>query len=85
MQPEIKSITIYIRQEQLDEFVRGENYNSLVWTLTPGDFFFFKQVQVQISLDTYYQLVDAQNSNQHTDVDMDAQSYFDPNQLEYPF
>jgi hypothetical protein len=82
MQPEIKSITIYVRQEQLDSFMRGENYNSLIWTLTPGDphaggFFSFKQVQMQVSLDTYYKLVDAQGT---VDESMETD-----NQLEFPF
>jgi hypothetical protein len=82
MQPEIKSITIYVRQEQLDSFMRGENYNSLIWTLTPGDpyaggFFSFKQVQMQVSLDTYYKLVDAQSTG---DESMETD-----NQLEFPF
>jgi hypothetical protein len=82
MQPEIKSITIYVRQEQLDSFMRGENYNSLVWTITPGDpyaggFFSFKQVQMQVSLDTYYKLVDAQGT---VDENMETD-----NQLEFPF
>ena len=82
MQPEIKSITIYVRQEQLDSFMRGENYNSLIWTLTPGDphaggFFSFKQVQVQVSLDTYYKLIDAQSTG---DESMETD-----NQLEFPF
>ena len=83
MQPEIKSITIYVRQEQLSNFMRGENYSSLIWTLTPGDphagdFFSFKQVQLQVSLDTYYKLVDAQNI-------VGDQGMEDMNQLQFPF
>jgi hypothetical protein len=82
MQPEIKSITIYVRQEQLGSFMRGENYNSLIWTLTPGDphtggFFSFKQVQIQVSLDTYYKLVDVYSTE---DEGMEIEE-----QLEFPF
>lgn len=82
MQPEIKSITIYVRQEQLSSFMRGENYSSLIWTLTPGDphaggFFSFSQVQMQVSLDTYYKLVDAQNTGN--------ESMESDDQLQFPF
>jgi len=82
MQPEIKSITIYVRREQLSNFMRGENYSSLIWTLTPGDphagsFFSFSQVQMQVSLDTYYKLVDAQNTGN--------ESMESDDQLQFPF
>ena len=87
MHPEIKSITIYVREEQLDKFMRGENYSSLVWTLTPGDphagsFFSFKQVQVQISVDTYYKLLDVRTGKTPGEDDMSDR---DLDQLEFPF
>lgn len=85
MQPEIKSITIYVREEQFNAFMQGSNYKTLVWTLTPGDphaggFFSFKQVQVQVSADTYYQLLDAKLDPSQGDVGME-----DARQLEFPF
>jgi len=74
-QPEIKSVTVYVREEHFDQFMRGE-YDGVVWTLTSGDpsgsgYFSHKQVQVQISADTYYNLLDCQDN--------------DPDQLTLPF
>ena len=75
MKPEIKSVTIWVRDTHFELFLQGQ-YDKVVWTLTPGDpsgsgYFSHKQVQVQISTNTYYQLLDIQNS--------------DPNQQELPF
>lgn len=64
MKPEIKSVTIYVRDTHFDLFLKGE-YDKVVWTLHKGDpdrsgYFSHKQVIVQISADTYQNLVDAQ-------------------------
>jgi len=63
MKPEVKSVTIYVREEQFEQFMQG-NYKHIVWTLTSGDpsgssFFSHRQVQVQVSVNTYYNMLDA--------------------------
>jgi hypothetical protein len=60
--PEIKSITNYVRDSHFDSFMKGE-YQDVVWTLREADpntivYFAFKQVEVQISVDTYQHLLD---------------------------
>ena len=67
MKPEVKSVTIYVREEQFEQFMQG-NYKDIVWTLTSGDpsgsgFFSHRQVRVQISVDTYYSMVDAREGD----------------------
>ena len=62
MRPEIKSVTIKVRESHFDEFKKG-NYRNVVWTLGEGDpdrsgYFAHKQVEVQISADTYQLMVD---------------------------
>ena len=61
MKPEIKSITIKVRESHFDRFMRGE-YQDVVWTLGEADpqsgYFAHKQVEVQISADTYQQMID---------------------------
>ena len=64
MIPEIKSVTIYVRDTHFELFRKGEN-DKVVWTLHPGDpdrsgYFSHKQVIVQISPDTYQNMVDTQ-------------------------
>ncbi len=72
MKAEIKSITIYVREDQLDEFLKGST--DVVWTLCPGEgrvsFFAPKQVQIQVSLDTYYSLRDAQADKRSLEDDI---------------
>jgi len=67
MKPEVKSVTIYVREEQFEQFMQG-NYKDIVWTLTSGDpsgsvFFSHRQVRVQISVDTYYSMVDTREED----------------------
>jgi hypothetical protein len=67
MKPEVKSVTIYVREEQFERFMKGE-YDNVVWTLTSGDpsgsgYFSHKQVRVQISVDTYYNMLDARKGD----------------------
>jgi hypothetical protein len=62
MKPEIKSITIKVRDSHFDAFMKGE-YRDVVWTLGEADpdrsgYFAYKQVEVQISADTYQHLLD---------------------------
>lgn len=64
MKPEIKSVTVYVRESHFELFLKGE-YDKVVWTLTSGDpdgtgYFAHKQVKVQISADTYQNMVDAE-------------------------
>ena len=63
MKPEVKAITIYVREEQFEQFMQGD-YKDIVWTLASRDssrssFFWHKQVQVQVSINTYYNMLDA--------------------------
>ena len=67
MKPEIKSITIYVRDTHFDLFLQGK-IDKVVWTLTKGDpdrsgYFAHKQVETQVSTDTYQQMVDAQRED----------------------
>ena len=60
LQPQVKSITVYIREEEFDAFLGGEY--DVHWTLTPGESYnrwsSYNQVQVQISKDDYQLLKD---------------------------
>ena len=64
MRPEIRSITLYVRESHFELFLQGK-YDKVVWTLTSGDpvssfsYISYKQVQVQVSADTYQNMVDA--------------------------
>lgn len=62
MKAEVRSITIYVREDQLDKFLKGST--DVVWALCPTElrvsFFAPRYVQMQVSLDTYYRLRDAQ-------------------------
>lgn len=58
MELQVKSITIYVRESQLEQLLTNQDYGNIVWTLTPGDpsdgrFYPVSQVQLQVSLDTY--------------------------------
>lgn len=75
MEIQIKSVAVYIREDQFEQFIKGQELASLAWTLTPGDpcasrFNPIPQVQAQVSLDTYYALLDAKpkQDKQH-DID----------------
>ena len=62
MKPEIKSITIKVRENHFDAFMKG-NYRNVVWTLGEADpdrsgYFAHRQVEVQISANTYQQMID---------------------------
>jgi len=62
MKPEIKSVTIKVRDSHFDSFMKGD-YEDVVWTLGEADpdrsgYFAHKQVEVQISVDTYQHLLD---------------------------
>ena len=68
MKPEIKSITIKVRDIHFDSFMRGE-YQDLVWTLGESDpdrsgYFAHRQVEVQISTDTYQHLLDIEKEDE---------------------
>lgn len=65
MDIQIKSITIYIRADQFDRFLRCQcesDYADLKWSLTSGEpqtggrHFKIPQVQVQITLSSYHAL-----------------------------
>ena len=61
MKPEIKSVTIYVREEDFMSLLRGD-YSKVNYTLTPGEpfntFASYEQVQVSVSVDTFYRLED---------------------------
>ena len=68
MKPEIKSITIKVRESHFDAFMKGE-YEDVIWTLGEADpdrsgYFAHRQVGVQISTDTYQHMLDVKKEDE---------------------
>ena len=68
MKPEIKSITIKVRDSHFDAFMKGD-FEDVVWTLGEADpdrsgYFAHRQVEVQISTDTYQHMLDVKKEDE---------------------
>ena len=72
IKPDVKSITIYVRANEFERFVKGDR--DVSWTLFPGEshpiYGCYNQVQISVSAETYQQLSDYEAEKEGVQLEM---------------